>query len=213
LRILAIGPHPDDVEFGCGGTLARHSAMGDKVYIVHMSRGYHYVVAKHLLVRTEVEGMQEAKRAGLVLTGQEPTILDYPPQYMKCEEDVISALDGLIRTLKIDTVYTVWENDTNQDHREIHHASLAACRNVPDVLCYETPRFMKITMMPFRPQKYVDITSYWDKKLKAMQQYEKIVAYYGEEFLKQVETRAYFRGLECGATMAEAFEIVREVIR
>ena len=192
--------------------MARHSAMGDRVYIAHMSRGYHYVVAKQLLVRTEVEGMQEANRAGLVLTGQEPTIFDYRPQYMKCDEDVISKLDGLIATLKIDTVYTVWENDTNQDHREIHNASLAACRNVPNVLCYETPRFMKITMLPFRPQKYVGIQNYWEKKLAALQQYEKILNYYGENWLKQAEIRARFRGLECGLDLAEAFETVREVI-
>ncbi|MBN1197728.1 MAG: PIG-L family deacetylase, partial [Bacteroidales bacterium] len=36
-NVLAVGAHPDDVEFGCAGTLARHVHEGDKVTILHMS--------------------------------------------------------------------------------------------------------------------------------------------------------------------------------
>ena len=38
-RVLAIGAHPDDVEIGCGGTLARHHAKGDMLNILTLSRG------------------------------------------------------------------------------------------------------------------------------------------------------------------------------
>jgi len=37
--ILAIGAHPDDVELGCGGTLAKHVAAGDSVGILDLTRG------------------------------------------------------------------------------------------------------------------------------------------------------------------------------
>ncbi len=37
--ILAIGAHPDDVELGCGGTLAKHVAAGHKVGILDLTRG------------------------------------------------------------------------------------------------------------------------------------------------------------------------------
>jgi LmbE family N-acetylglucosaminyl deacetylase len=212
LNILAIGPHPDDVELGCGGTLSRHAKMGDVVYIVHMSNGYHFIKSKNTLIRSAEQGRQEATEAAKILVERVPVILDFPPQYMECDEEVISTLDGLIAGLQIDTVYTVWENDTNQDHRAIHNATLAACRNVPNVYCYEAPRFMKITMLPFRPQKYVNITEYWGKKLAALQQYKTIMNYYGSDFLMQIKTRAKFRGLECGVELAEAFEVVREVL-
>ena len=39
LDILAIGPHPDDVEIGIGGTLIKHAAMGYKVGIVDLTAG------------------------------------------------------------------------------------------------------------------------------------------------------------------------------
>jgi LmbE family N-acetylglucosaminyl deacetylase len=37
--ILAIGAHPDDIEMGCGGTLARHVAVGDQVAMLVVTRG------------------------------------------------------------------------------------------------------------------------------------------------------------------------------
>jgi LmbE family N-acetylglucosaminyl deacetylase len=39
LDVLAIGSHPDDVELGCGGTLALLASQGRQVGIVHLTRG------------------------------------------------------------------------------------------------------------------------------------------------------------------------------
>ena len=37
--ILAFGAHPDDVEMGCGGTIAKSSASGKTVGIIDLTRG------------------------------------------------------------------------------------------------------------------------------------------------------------------------------
>lgn len=39
LDILAIGAHPDDVELGCGATLAKEISKGKKVGIIDLTRG------------------------------------------------------------------------------------------------------------------------------------------------------------------------------
>lgn len=39
LDILAIGAHPDDVELGCGGTIAKEAANGKKVGVLDLTRG------------------------------------------------------------------------------------------------------------------------------------------------------------------------------
>ena len=39
MNILAIGAHPDDIEFGCGGTLSKYSEKGHKVYMLVLSKG------------------------------------------------------------------------------------------------------------------------------------------------------------------------------
>jgi bacillithiol biosynthesis deacetylase BshB1 len=38
-RILAVGAHPDDVEFGCGGILVKEAARGHQVTLLNLSRG------------------------------------------------------------------------------------------------------------------------------------------------------------------------------
>ena len=37
MNVLAIGAHPDDIEFGCGGTLIKHKDEGHKVIYVCMT--------------------------------------------------------------------------------------------------------------------------------------------------------------------------------
>ncbi|MFN2509733.1 MAG: PIG-L family deacetylase, partial [Chthoniobacterales bacterium] len=39
LRILAIGAHPDDIEFGCGGILLGEAARGSEIFLCVCSRG------------------------------------------------------------------------------------------------------------------------------------------------------------------------------
>ena len=58
-RVLAIGAHPDDVEIGCAGTLARHHASGDMLHILTLSRG---AAGGDVNVRTA-----EAQRAAALL--------------------------------------------------------------------------------------------------------------------------------------------------
>src|SRR4051812_38890948 len=37
--VLAFGPHPDDLEIGLGGTLAKHAAGGQRVGLCDLTRG------------------------------------------------------------------------------------------------------------------------------------------------------------------------------
>ena len=39
MNILAIGSHPDDLEYGCGGTLARYAAAGHSITMLVLTGG------------------------------------------------------------------------------------------------------------------------------------------------------------------------------
>ena len=39
LNILAIGAHPDDIELGCGGSLAKLARAGSRIHALVLSRG------------------------------------------------------------------------------------------------------------------------------------------------------------------------------
>src|SRR5690554_3256832 len=61
IDILAIGAHPDDVELGCGATLAKEIASGKKIGILDLTRG-------ELGTRgTEEIREQEAEKAAAIL--------------------------------------------------------------------------------------------------------------------------------------------------
>ena len=62
----------------------------------------------------------------------------------------------------------------------------------------------------FRNQYYVDISSCFDIKMKAIAQHDSQVIKYGNEsFLSAVEARARHRGYEIGTKYAECFEVIR----
>ena len=39
MNILAIGAHPDDIEYGCGGALIKYSRLGHQVNLLIMTKG------------------------------------------------------------------------------------------------------------------------------------------------------------------------------
>ena len=39
MNVLAIGAHPDDIEYGCGGTLIRYGLGGNRVFLYIMTYG------------------------------------------------------------------------------------------------------------------------------------------------------------------------------
>ena len=53
-RVLAVGAHPDDIEFGCGATLAKWSAAGAEVHLLVLHRDQ-----RHLLFDDEAGELQE----------------------------------------------------------------------------------------------------------------------------------------------------------
>jgi len=39
MNILAVGPHPDDIEIGCAGTLIKYAQKGHDVFLLIITRG------------------------------------------------------------------------------------------------------------------------------------------------------------------------------
>jgi N-acetylglucosamine malate deacetylase 1 len=68
-KILAIGAHCDDIELGCGGTLARHVTRGDSVTCLILTRSG-YRNPKGELVRADETAEAEARAASKVLGGE-----------------------------------------------------------------------------------------------------------------------------------------------
>jgi LmbE family N-acetylglucosaminyl deacetylase len=202
--VLAIGAHPDDIELGCAGALARYRAEGLATHgliVTHGERGLDGR-GNHLTAGARTG---EATRAAAVLGLQTLQVLEHPDGRLPEHEMAIrNDLESVIRRLQPDIVLTHNRHDPHADHRIVAALSLEAARGVPNVLCYENPT----TPPDFQPNLYVDVSGYLDTKVVALRCHDSQSGkpYIGEDLIRSM---ARVRGYQARVTFAEAFEAIR----
>lgn len=154
--ILAVGAHPDDIEFGCFGTLKRFSEEDD-IHLLIFTKG-------------EISGdpsarIEEAKKSADLL-GAELNILDFPDGGILHNSQSVSVFFDHIEKIKPDVMFTLYPFDTHQDHVNVSKITLAANRDINKILFYEVPQSIN-----FDPNYYVNITEYFDLKKIALSYY------------------------------------------
>ena len=196
-RVLAIGAHPDDVELGCGGSLAKHHERGDLLHILTLSRG---AAGGDVNVRA-VEAQHAAKLLGATLE-----FGDLADAHISENQETIAIIQAAIRKLRPTHVYTHSLEDTHQDHRAVHTASLVAARGVPNVYCYQSPS----STVEFSPNRFVDITDFIKAKLRAIGAYKSQVNRSAMLQDDVILATARYWGRYAGHIMAEPMRIVRQ---
>ena len=153
--ILAVGPHPDDIELGCFGTMARFTNEGSEVHFLVLTKGEGSApVGDRVSESKESANLINAK---LYITG-------LPDRFLSEGPETIKVIEEYITKLKPDIVFIPTGNDTHQDHRSAFNACLVACRDIKEVYAYETPS----TSRNFLPNYFVDITDFIELKVKAV---------------------------------------------
>ncbi|MBP9812780.1 PIG-L family deacetylase [Candidatus Gracilibacteria bacterium] len=154
-KVLAIGPHPDDIELSCFGTMCRLAAEGHEIHFLVLSRGEG---GSNGLDRTE-----EAK-ASAALLACTLHLENLPDRYMSDGMETITVIEKYVNEIGPDMVFLPSGNDVHQDHRAVHYASLVAVRLIDEVYLYQAPS----TTMGFAPSVYFDITDYVKTKVQAV---------------------------------------------
>ncbi|MFB2602212.1 PIG-L deacetylase family protein, partial [Rhizobium phaseoli] len=113
----------------------------------------------------------------------------------------------LVQDLKIDMVYTHWVGDIHHDHLALSRASLHSCRHVPRLLMYRSNWYH--STVDFRGNFYVDITTHWDQKEKAILAHESEMERTGRKWVSFFRNEAENAGQRIGVKYAEVFEVVK----
>ncbi|HWN66348.1 MAG TPA: PIG-L family deacetylase [Haliangium sp.] len=231
MTALVIAPHPDDEIFGCGGTIHRWKSAGGKVYVLYMTVGTtvdfsdsgRSTAEQRMDETAQVARLLDFDGYALAFPGDQYHLrLDAVPQ-----RDLVHAIerggDISLQALRPVVVLAPSIADYNQDHRAIGLATMTAARPGPTkyksfpplVLTYELPYHQWNTAESL-PMPGLFVT------LEPPSMAAKIgaLALYGSQLkspesplsVRGVETLATYRGLQCGAAAAEAFQIKRLVL-
>ncbi len=197
-KILCIGAHPDDLEIGMGGTIARNVKEGNKV-----------LMAVSMVPYAKNKRIDEVEKAAKVL-GADSTILDLNLDYKILTREIIEIFDELISKFRPNVIYTHWNHDSHQDHRIISEAVFSATRNnQSDLYMYEQILPGGIVPYNFRAQKFVDISQYIDKKTAALKAHRSQYKKNKYNWVSGIKSRANQWGYMIGVKYAEAFEVVK----
>lgn len=221
VNVLAISAHPDDETLGCGGTLLKHRALGDRVHWLIVTRAYSPQWSAALLRRKAGEVERVARAYGV----SRYLHLDFPSTQLDTipVSSMIAELRQVIAALRPRVVYLVHGGDVHSDHRAVFEATTAVLKSfrmaalgVRRLLSYET--LSSTDAAPpspdraFAPLVFTDITPYLERKLK-------IMALYRTEAQRDplprapsaIRALARVRGATVGVRYAEAFMLIREV--
>ncbi|HMJ07319.1 MAG TPA: PIG-L deacetylase family protein [Chthoniobacterales bacterium] len=192
--VLALGAHPDDLELGCGATLAKLSASGVAVHAVVFSNGEQGG-------STGSDRTAETRSALEALGVASVTQHDFADTRLhESLNDLIACTEAHVRAVAPDRVYTMFHLDRHQDHRTVHEASVVACRKVPQILGYETPS----SYPNFMPTVFEPVDDFMEAKIEAL----KLHASQGERLYMQQEkirSAAHFRGVQVDLGQTESF--------
>ncbi len=167
--ILAFGPHPDDLEIGLGGTLAKHAALGHGVGLCDLTRGE---MASN---GTPEERVREANEAATVLGVAWRENLALPDRAIGSSPDHVRRVVEIVRRTRPRVVAVPYWKDRHPDH-------LAAATLLREAVFSAKLRRYTAEGEPWEPQRVchyfindagpasflVDVTAHYETKKRAL---------------------------------------------
>jgi len=208
LDILALSPHPDDVELCCGGLIAKMSEKGYRIGIIDLTRG-----------ELGTEGtakirMQEAAKAAKILGVQTRENMDLGDCKLSCGFEEAKKLADVIREYRPSVLIAPYGDEQHPDHaaaRELakkaaFFATLAKVKTRHKAYTVSAVVYYMLHK-PFVPSFVVDVTDNYDKKLEAIKAYKsQMKLMLGVEgLLTSIKSRDQFYGSKIGVKHGEPF--------
>ena len=208
LDMLAVSPHPDDVELCCGGLIAKMIKKGYKVGIVDLTRG-----------EMGTEGtaeirLQEAKEAAEALGAEVRENLNLGDCRLVGSFDEGRRLAEVIRKYKPSILMAPYGDDNHPDHaagRELCKKAALFSRLRRIETEHEVHRVRSIIYYmlhkEFEPTFIVDVTDSYEKKTEAIRAYQsqvRLISDYGG-LLRAIRIRDQLYGSRIGVEYGEPF--------
>jgi bacillithiol biosynthesis deacetylase BshB1 len=229
LDILAFGSHPDDVELGCGATLAKEVANGKKIGIIDLTRGE--LGTRGTAEIRDREAVDAAKVLGVVVREN----MEFADGFFVNDKIHQLELIKMIRKYQPEIVLCNAIDDRHIDHAKGSKLVSDACF-LSGLLKIDTKEdggdewqdpwrpklvYHYIQWKNIKPDFVVDVTGFIDKKSEAIQAYasqfydpnsdEPETPISSKNFIDSIHYRARDLGRLIGTEYAEGFTVERPV--
>lgn len=196
-RVLAFGAHPDDLEVGAGGLLARLSEEGAEVTMAVVS-----IPGQTEQRRAEARAGADVIDADLyILFDEKPCRVEDIPMH-----ELVRRFDNIVGDMRPDLVITHSAFDLHWDHSLVNRATVSALRRTPcDLLAFLSSPEMNAQARAVG-QCFADITRTIDTKLRAIGAHNSQVPKLDLESSRDL---ARAMGRISGYQYAEAYEVLR----
>lgn len=224
LKILVIAAHPDDIEFGCAGSVARWASEGAEVYYCLVTDGS----AGSNEMEADLEALIKLRReeqdaAAAVVGVKEVFYLGYRDGTLEATLELRRDLTRIIRKLKPYRVVTadpttIFVEDfyiNHPDHRAAAEAAVyavfpsAETRPIfPELLLegLEPHKVMELYLnLTPNPDSFVDISDFIEQKLEALRCHQSQI---NEDVVQMVKGWSSERGKEKGYQYAEWYKVM-----
>lgn len=224
VALLVFGPHPDDIEIGMAGTVAKHAALGHAVGLCDLTAG-------EMGSNGTVEGrLAEAAQAADVLGARWRVNLRLPDRAIGTSPDHVRRVAGLIRRARPRVVAAPHWSDRHPDHVAASEVLAEAVFSAglrrydadgdpwrPDATCFY---FINDHVAP---SFVVDVSEHYETKRRALACHASQFAPAGADavptrltsarFRQLVESRDAHFGANAGVAFAEGFVVKAPLVR
>lgn len=216
--IVAFGVHPDDLEIGIFGTLAKEISLGKKVLLVDLTAG-----EMGSNGTKEIRAIEANEAARLI--GADRICLNLADRGIRCSEDQISKVVAVIRQTQPSWIFYPYYSDYHPDHERGSQLIRES------ILSSGLIHFKTGDLEPHRPQKaamyyindvkdynlLVDISQYIQIKkaalMKHASQFERNensrATYLNNNFIEKVISRDAYFGTLCNRAHVEPIKLVK----
>ena len=199
--VLALPPHTDDIELGCGGTLSRLSENGTNIHVVNFSLSKNHDDDDGSEVKKEFENSMK-------ILGATYEMLNLPTRRLPSyRQEILEYLYKLNKKHDFDVVFCHSSFDQHQDHQTVQQEAFRAFKKTT-ILGYELPW----NCMQFSTDLFVKLDKkHIQDKLTLLECYksQEHRAFINKQYVGDI---ARTRGLQVDAKYAECFEVIRAVL-
>ena len=227
LDILVLASHPDDAELGCGGTIAKHIALGHRVGVIDFTRGE--LGTRGTVQTRDAEALESSKILGLSIREN----LNFRDGFFQNDEAHQIEVARVIRKYQPEIVLANAVYDRHPDHGKGAGLSFDSCFiaglakvETSDAATKQLPWRPKalyhfIQSQYIQPDFIVDISEHWEKKMDAIRAFK--TQFYDPQskepetyisnplFMNLLESRAQEFGHAIGVKFGEGFTVRRSI--